>query len=219
MATVTPVPLLTPEEQALADLDRAQVTKSLTDTLEHLRKTEARTRTKSGKIRHAKFLAGVLALRFEGKGPAETAKILGVDVSRVYRALTLVRSDAAIEKLLDRVDQVILPLAIDNAAKGVMNGDKDYSLEMLRGRGILRTHKSIDAQVKQTILTLEVRLTEPDHLKGREMPMPRIGSIVGAPVAAVGNAQLPPAADLEGVVTRREAVQAGPPAIDVSKAG
>lgn len=222
MAT-TPAPLLSPEETALADFTREQAAKSLTDDVEQLRARVARTRRKDGKIRNAKFLAAVLALRFEGKGPKETATILGVSESRVYRVLSQVRNDASIDRLLDRIDQVALPLSVDNAILGVARGDKDYTLEMLRGRGLLRTHKSIDAQVKQTVLTLQVQISDPDHYKGKDLPPPRMGSIVGAPVNLVGNAHLgsrdaAPAPEPLTIDVPGGRVVAAPPMVDTSKA-
>lgn len=188
---------------------REQAETSTRESLEELKTLHKKTRGRDGRIRRARFLSSVLALRLQGFKPKQTADVLGVSLQQVTNALMTVRQDHDIDALLERIDSVILPMAVDNAATGVMEGDKDYTLEMLRGRGILRTHKSIDAQVKKTVLTMQVVLTMPAHLEGKEPPMPRAGAIVGAPVDPSMLPTLPPAEVLEGVIVKTMPTSAG----------
>lgn len=151
-------------------------------TLDSLQRAKRRIRNPTGRIRRAKFLTEVEVLRMQGFKPQDTAEILGCSFQQVSLALRQVRENAGIIDQLDRIDKIAIPLAVDNAIVGILNGDKEYSLRALDGRGIFRTHKSIEAQVTKTVLEMRVSITMPDHLVGRDLPVPRAGSIVGAPV-------------------------------------
>jgi hypothetical protein len=165
-----------------ADLQRQGAIASAAETLEAIKATQTRTHDARGRIRHAKFKAAVLALRYEGFTPKDTAEILGVGIQRVTTALTDLRADAKIEDQIARIDDLVVPLAVDNVARGVMDGDKDYTLRVMDGRGLFRTHKSLDVQSRKQVLILKIETTMPDHLAGApDRPLPRAGSIVGAP--------------------------------------
>lgn len=182
---------------ALGEEIREQRVLAGVETLERIKKIQSSTRNASGRIRRGKFIAACLSLRWEGFTPRETAEILGCAWQSVTYALTQIRRDADLDAQVERLHKVVVPLAMDNAARGVMNGDKDYTLRVLDGAGVFRTHQSIKADVKQTITTLSVTLQMPAHLEGKALPLPRAGAIVGAPTLAVG---LPSAQTLEGVV-------------------
>lgn len=164
----------------LADEQRKGMEKAVNAQLEHLAKTQAAIRGNDGKIKRAKFHAAVLALRWEGYGPRETAEILGCSFDKVDAALLRMREAATIEDQLIRLDNLIVPLAVDNVARGVMNGDRQYTLKVLDGRGVFRTHKSQETHVKKTIAILKVQTTMPAHISGASIPMPIPGSVVGA---------------------------------------
>lgn len=151
-------------------------------TVESLVKAKKRVWNTKGRIRRAKFMAGVIALRLEGYSPADTADILGVSRDQVYRALQTCRKDADMSNQLLRLDQIGVPTAVDNVLTGIANGDKEYTLRLLDGRGAFRTHKSIEAQITKTVLTMRVDVTMPLHLVGQAVPVARPGSIVGSPV-------------------------------------
>lgn len=186
MAESEPDVPTSPGTLALSELERTQEAAGATATLEALKATVAKVRRPDGKIRRAKLLASVLALRFEGKTPNESARILGVAKQQVHAVLLQLRTDHQIDALLQRLDDHLLPLAVDNATAGILRGDKDYTLELLRGRGLLRTHKSIEAHVKQTTLNLTVTMSAPPRVDGQPLPIAREGTIVGAPLAPKG---------------------------------
>ncbi len=78
----------------------------------------------------------------------------------------------------ERLDRMGVPLAIDNVVNGLEKGDDrtkmKYSLEILKGRGVLRTE---DTAVKQPQQVLAVRIEMPSggHVVAAE------GAIVGTP--------------------------------------
>ena len=172
---------------------RAMAEQSARETLEYIKTVQTSTRDRTGRIKRAKFKAGVLALRWEGFTPKETAEILGASIYQVEWALSQIRADASIDDQLTRLDSVAVPLAIDNVIRGVMDGDKEYSLKVLDGRGVFRAFKSLDAQVKKTVLKLEVRATMPAHIPQDAIPMPKFGSVVGQPGEPTTEAELVPA--------------------------
>lgn len=165
----------------LAEEVRARAAESVALTVDHIRKIQTSTRDRNGRIKRAKFKAAVLALRWEGFKPKETAEILGASIDQVEWALKQMREDASIDSQLDRLDQIIVPLALDNVVRGVLDGDKEYTLKVLDGRGVFRSYKSVDAQVRKTVLKLEIKTTMPAHLAPDSIPMPNQGAIVGTP--------------------------------------
>ena len=165
---------------ALSIATRASKEAALKESVEHLADTQAAIRGRDGKIKQAKFHASVLALRWEGFSPKETAEILGCSGARVDDALLRLRNAASMDEQIDRIDQLIVPLAVDNLARGVMDGDRTYTMKVLDGRGVFRTHKSVEGTIKKTVLHLTVRTEMPKHLEVDSIPMPIAGSIVGA---------------------------------------
>ncbi len=147
----------------------------------HLARTQANIRGRDGKIKRAKFHAAVLSLRWEGFSPKETAEILGCSHGRVDAALLRLREASSMDAQIDRIDQALVPLAVDNLANGILDGDRTYTLKLLEGRGVFRTHKSVEGTIKKTVLHLKVVTEMPKHLGPDAIPMPVAGSIVGAP--------------------------------------
>jgi hypothetical protein len=183
------------EAVELTAWERDQAVLAARSAVEKVKRTIASTRDSKGRIRRAKFIAAVLALRMElppGQNePADIAKILGCSPAVVGRALQQIRADATISAQLDRLDQIAMPLAVDNVIKGIIAGDKAYTMKLMDGRGLFRVHKSIEAQVTQTVLTFTVSMKMPPHLEGQPVPQPKPGSVVGASILAAGHTALP----------------------------
>lgn len=185
------------KDRALTDEVRAGLVAEARATLETIREHQTRTRDRHGKIKRAKFKASVLTLRWEGFSPTETAQMLGVGIGQVRNALNELRKSATMDAELDRLDQIAVPLAVDNVIRGVMDGDKDYTRDVLNGRGIYRSHKSIEAQVRKTTLSMSIAVTMPDGATpGAMLPMVRPGGVLAAPSLPV----------VEGAVVKREDV-------------
>lgn len=196
--------------QPLTDELRRSTVHSVEALLDDIKAIQTETRDEDGRIRRAKFVGNVLALRAEGFTPQKTAEIMGVSPLAVTSALALVRKDATIKDQVDRLTSLAVPLAMDNVIRGVMNGDKDYTLEVLKGAGAFRTHKSVQSEVHQKIEQLSIVTLIPAHLNGQPLPLPRAGAVVGAPSIASG---MPSVADIEGVVMRSEDLPQIAPAV------
>jgi predicted transcriptional regulator len=154
---------------------REQQIHAADETIELLAKTIRSTRTVDGKIRRAKVVAAVLALRMEGFTVDQSARLLGLTKHQVSHALEVIRKDGTISGQMDRLDAIAVALAVDNVIQGVKNGDKDYTLKVLEGRGVFRTHKSVEEKSTQTVMTLTV------SMEGVPLVPPEVkaGSIVG----------------------------------------
>jgi hypothetical protein len=143
---------------------REQLKEQAEETVEQLRAMHAEVRTPDGRLRRAKFIGAVLGLRFERFTPVEIAAILKVKRSSVMRALQLVRKDASIAEQLKRMDEQIVPIAIDNVHAAVIHGDMRSSMKLLDGRGLFRTHKSIEAQISEQRVDIRILVTRPSHM-------------------------------------------------------
>jgi hypothetical protein len=159
---------------ALTIQERARHVDAAKAALRDVEKTRKRTRSKDGKLRRARYVAEVLALRMtlpaEKNTPADIAKVLGTSPASVGRVLQMVRDDATLEAQIKRLDQIAMPLAVDNVIRGIINGDKGYTMKFLDGRGLFRVHKSIEAQVTERVLLFTVQMKMPAHLEGQPLP-------------------------------------------------
>jgi hypothetical protein len=152
---------------------------NLVRRLEYAKGLQAKVRTRTGRIKNAKFKAAVLALRFERFSPKESADILGVTIGQVTGALRTLKAAAELDDHIKTIDHEILPMAVENLARAVLDGDVDVSEKIARGRGLLRTFK----QQEVSITKREMKLTINVEMKGRDgqaVPIAvRDGSIVG----------------------------------------
>lgn len=165
----------------LDEFQRETAKEAVQEQISHLGRVQSSIRSRDGRIKKAKFHAAVLALRWEGFSPKETAEILGCSHGRVDAALLRMREAASIDEQLDRIDQTLVPLAVDNLARGVLEGDKGYTMKVLEGRGLFRSHKQVEGVIRKTVLHLKVTTEMPKHLGPDAIPLPAPGSIVGAP--------------------------------------
>jgi predicted transcriptional regulator len=172
---------------------------ALDDTQTEIDKLARRVRNPAGKLRRAKFIAAVLALRMQHFSKSEIAGHLGVSEPTVKRALVDIRANSAASDQLMRLDQIGIPLAVDNVINGLVDGDKDYTQDLLKGRGMYRTHKSIDAQVTKTTLEMKIVFTDPTPEQIASARNPRAGSILGIPESPKALPDIPTVAIPESV--------------------
>jgi hypothetical protein len=153
-------------------------------TLAQFKRMRKKLRTPEGKIRRAKLIGSVIGLQLEGFKRAEIAAILGLTPMVVTRALRLARENATIADLLKKLDEETLPIAVDNIHQAVADGDLRMSTKLADGRGIFRTHKSIEAQISQTRIEIRLVTQVPASLAhGAPLPMVKAGSIQAGPPA------------------------------------
>jgi hypothetical protein len=182
MAEAEPVPVvIDPTAAAMSELVRAQTAEAAVAQLASIRRTVSSTRDREGRIKRAKFVAAVLAMRMEGFSPQESAKILGVSFGQVTWALKQVRKDASIPEQLDRLDKIGVALAVDNVLKGIIDGDKEYTLRLMDGRGLFRSHKSVQAEVRETVLQLQVVVDQPKFAAAAAAVPKSVGAGTTAP--------------------------------------
>ena len=116
-----------------------------------------------------------LALRVSGYTIQEIAAELGSSISVVRRLLKA--SEPKRKVLEDLIDGRAVPAAIDNLITGLESGDKDYTLETLKGRGLLVKHSHQDGQAPKSAFQFNIVVEHPKdgHLE------PLLGSVVGEP--------------------------------------
>ncbi len=78
-----------------------------------------------------------------------------------------------------RLDQIALPLATDNLIHGLLAGDKDYTLETLKGRGKLRRYTNADETVHHDLPTLHIQFEPPAESAGYTPEQIALGRVVG----------------------------------------
>lgn len=105
----------------------------------------AEARRKYRQALKSPYLAAVLALQVMGYTRPRIAEMLGLATSTVHKILYRGRKFGGINDVTDRMDLEAVPLAVENTIAGLHQGDKDYTLEVLKGRGVLKAHQ----QVKQ----------------------------------------------------------------------
>lgn len=155
-------------------------------TLAQFKKMRARVRTPEGKIRRGKLIGAVIGLQLEGFKRAEIAAIIGVTPMVVTKALRLARENSTIADLLKKLDEETLPIAVDNIHQAVADGDLKMSQKIADGRGIFRTHKSIEAQITQTKIEIRLVTQMPAALAhGAALPVVKPGAIQAGPPAVI----------------------------------
>jgi len=99
---------------------------------------KALTAAVSPTVRRRKLTQLALALRAEGASVNEIAAELGVSSVTVTGWFTTHRREISTDKIDVMLDQIAVPLASENLIHGLLAGDKQYTLETLKGRGHLR---------------------------------------------------------------------------------
>lgn len=109
----------------------------------------------------------------------EIAKRLGVTRTYVLELLAKAQASGmkAVRAAEDVVDEVALPLAVDNLVTGLKQGDRDFTLETLKGRGVFR--KQDGSPAPMDIPALAIKIEAPDGTVATAIT----GTIVGVPDA------------------------------------
>lgn len=124
-----------------------------------------------------------LSMRAQGLGNNEIARRFGVSAATVTGWFTTHRREIAPEAIDELLDQIAKPLAIENLIHGLQAGDKDYTLETLKGRGVFRRHAEGEGKPPTELPALRIsfELPSPDQMMGRDgVP---VGLVIGQPQA------------------------------------
>ena len=111
-----------------------------------------------------------LARRAEGASIQDIARELSVSPHTVTGWFVSHRRDCTGESIDALLDQIAVPLASENLIHGLLAGDKDYTLETLKGRGRFRRHAEGDAKPSTTLPELRIVFEVPtaEQLSGRD---------------------------------------------------
>jgi len=130
--------------------------------------------------------AAVVALRIKGMTIGEIATATGIDAKVIRRALYEAKQNAPVADLDVLIDARGLPQAVDNMLDLLDRGDKEATFEVLRGRGVLRTHQAVRHEGGTGNLTLNVAFNLPANAKAE--PISVAGQVFGKPRIGSGDA-------------------------------
>lgn len=139
------------------------------------------TRKSLAQRRRLKLTQKALALRVAGYTVTQIAAEFGVASATVTAWFSTHRRAVERDELERQLDEIAAPLAIENLHHGLIAGDKDYTLETLKGRGFFRKHSEGEGRAPDVlpVLAISFSMPTPDQMQGREdVPM---GLVVGAP--------------------------------------
>jgi hypothetical protein len=113
----------------------------------------------------ARLIQEALALRAQGFAVPEIAESLRVAPPTVVGWFAKHRRQLADTAVDDALEQTAVPLATENLIHGLLAGDKDYTLETLKGRGKLRRYSQGEQVHDGEIPALVVRIENADGSK------------------------------------------------------
>ncbi len=123
----------------------------------------------------------ILVLRIAGLNVHQIVNKLHLDDAtgpdHVRQVLYLARKEARLADVTGLLDHRAVPGAVDNLIAGIDNGDKDYTLAVLKGRGAFRNFERTDADTK---MSLEITV---EGLDNENCKAPIEGTVVGIPRA------------------------------------
>lgn len=133
-----------------------------------------------------------LALRASGHTIGEIAEEIGAAPSTITRWFTEYRRKESHEQIDEMLDKTALPLAAENLVHGLLAGDKDYTLETLKGRGRLKHHAAVKTEGSPTVVPLVIQINGapspaalPLGATPKALPTVAVGAIVGAPALPI----------------------------------
>lgn len=170
-----------PDTLATAAIGQALINEQVTDPSALPAKPKKRGR----KPKWQKQVAAVIALRVEGHSNREIARALGLKNERVVsRLVHMAKVKGGFSDVLDRVDGLAVPQAVENLIEGLRDGDKEYTLETLKGRGVFRQHSQVKSEggaAPSNVMLVKIEM--PQMPAGSLPPAVGAGQIVGQPRA------------------------------------
>jgi hypothetical protein len=125
-------------------------------------------------------MAQVVALRLVGMSVPEIAERLAIAENTVRSHLYVARAKGKLMDVGPILDHQAVPLAIENLMNGLAEQDKDYTLEVLRGRGAFRTHTHQASTGSVGPMNLQINVELPKGAHGNIIDvMP--GQVMGKP--------------------------------------
>jgi len=125
-------------------------------------------------------MAQVVALRILGMKASEIADKLAISVHTVNQHLYVARSRGKLSDVGPILDHVAVPLAMDNLIKGLEEEDKEYTLEVLKGRGAFRSHSASVSSGSVGPMQLQIQVELPQGAHGKVIDV-GVGQVMGKP--------------------------------------
>lgn len=113
-----------------------------------------------------------------GEDVIDIADRLGVTTATITGYLARHRREVEAGTIDERLDQIAMPLATDNLIHGLLAGDKDYTLETLKGRGKFRRHTEDTGAGKLDLPVLRISIEVPASQNG--VPLPAMSPVPSA---------------------------------------
>lgn len=121
-----------------------------------------------------------LALFTAGHSMNEIAAELGVTTPTVTQWFVQHRRLVAEGSIDQMLDETAVPLAAENLVHGLLAGDKDYTIETLKGRGKLKRHSEGEGKLAVELPALVVRFETPELMRDANGQEVRVHSAAGS---------------------------------------
>lgn len=125
-------------------------------------------------------MAQCVALRLVGLSSSQIADQLGLETSTVNQYLYVARSKGKLADIAEILDHQIVPMAIENLLEGIKEKDKEYTLEVLKGRGAFRTHSHQASTGSAAPMHLQISVEMPKGASGKVIDVIP-GQVLGTP--------------------------------------
>jgi hypothetical protein len=151
---------ITPGDSRPANIRLAEQVRD-TQADEALRSTGKKSPSRAVTQRRRELTLIALGQLAEGYTPAEIAENMGVNPATVTGWFTRFRYDVKKFDVDAMLDKLAVPLASQNLIHGLLAGDKDFTLETLKGRGQFRRYGEQQGTLKHEIPPLVVKFEFP----------------------------------------------------------
>lgn len=125
-------------------------------------------------------MAQVVALRLVGLTASQIAEKLCISVHTVNQHLYMARSKGRLADISGILDHAVVPMAVENLIAGLAEGDKDYTLEVLKGRGAFRSHSANVSSGSAGPMQLHIQVELPKGATGTQIDVIP-GQVIGRP--------------------------------------
>lgn len=125
-------------------------------------------------------MAQCVALRVVGLSAKQIAEQLGLEQTTVNQYLYVARQRGKLADVAEILDHQVVPMAVQNLIEGLEAKDKDYTLEVLKGRGAFRTHTHQQSTGSAGPMHLQISVEMPKGASGTVIDVTP-GQVVGVP--------------------------------------